>query len=195
MTRVRAACAAAVLLLLGAIGAAAAPNEDVVREANRILEERAAEPPAAPADEEGVSVGWLSAKIALVLACLSAGIYGLYRLAVRARLPLMREAGVVRRLALEPIAPDRYLQIVEIGGKVMVLGVTPSSITHVATLEGEAAESVRLAASAAAAGSGVRFSERLRAALPGWSGGEAPAPRAVADRLRSEKKRLQSLGL
>lgn len=150
--------------------------------------ERNAGAPTLDAPAPAPSYGWISFKIAVVLGGFLLAFWGLYRLAVRAKIPLVRTSALVRRLGVEPLAPDRWIHVVEVGGKVMLLGVTPASITHLATLEGEAADAVRLAASRAAAGEGGGFLDRLKES---FGGGEVSTGTA-AEGLRRERDRLRT---
>lgn len=71
-------------------------------------------------------------------------IVGLYKLGRKARLPFFGAEGIVRKIAMEPIGPNQYINVVEIGGKVLVLGMSEKGMTMLTELDGDQIDRVRL---------------------------------------------------
>lgn len=97
--------------------------------------------PRVETDELGAS----AFKVLGALVFVSLLIIGLYKLGRKARLPFLGGEGVIRRIAMEPIGPNQYINVVEIGGKVIVLGMSEKGITMLTELDGEQLDRVRLA--------------------------------------------------
>lgn len=125
-------------------------------------------------------------RLFLGLAFVVALIYGLNALLRRTRGPLVAGESLVRRLASETIGPNQVVHILDVSGRILVVGVTDKGMTMLGDLDGEAADRARLAASrrsAVESGDGARasFGRALRNFTSGWTGerlepGSSPAP-------------------
>lgn len=122
------------------------------------------------------------AGLALVIAL----IFGVNAFLKRARGGSLGVAhGLIRRIATEPIGPNQAVTILEVAGKVLVVGITDKGMTPLGELDGEHADRVRLLGSQAAAaneGEGLRggFGRALQGFTRGWRGEELTADAAVA---------------
>lgn len=93
--------------------------------------------------------------------------------------------GMIRRIATEPIGPNQAVTILEVAGKVLVVGITDKGMTSLGELDGEHADRVRLMSSQAAVaehGEASRggFGRALRGFTRGWRGEELTPDAAVA---------------
>lgn len=138
-------------------------------------------------------------KIIGVLGFLALAAGGVYRFLRKSPISLFR-SGLVKRIAIEPFGPSQFIQVVEIGGRILVLGVSEKGISKLTELDGESADSVRLWRSREdgreVRPSGVGFRGALES-LGSLFEGQAPVrpERAVADGLAASRKRLQELAL
>jgi len=71
-------------------------------------------------------------------------IIGIYKLGRKAKLPFFGGDGIVKRVAVEPIGPNQFINIVEVGDKMLVLGVSEKGISMLTELNGESRERVRM---------------------------------------------------
>ena len=113
---------------------AAAPSEDGTDAAAKqdVKDPYAYE---APKEDES-SYGWMIFKTILVLIIFGLGFYFFFKyVSKKAGLPNVGR-GVVQVLAVSPVGQNRFIQIVDIAGKVMVLGVTEGSITMITEITG-----------------------------------------------------------
>lgn len=129
----------------------------------------------------------------------------LFKLGRRAKLPFFGGEGIVRRIATEPIGPNQFINIVEIGGRILVLGSSEKNLQMLCELSGDALDRVRLAGSTHAA---TRSETRVRdgfasvmKSVGAWVGSagrdrEARDPReACAETLAQERDRLRRMVL
>lgn len=98
--------------------------------------------------------------------------------------------GLIRRIATEPIGPNQAITILDVAGKVLVVGITDKGMTPLGELDGEHADRVRLLGSQAVSangGGGLRggFGRALRGFLRGWRGEELTPDAAVAPGMES----------
>jgi len=79
--------------------------------------------------EEESSYGWLIFKTIIVLILFGVAFYFFFKfISQKAGLPNVGR-GVVQVLAVSPVGQGKFLQIVDIAGRVMILGVTDASVT------------------------------------------------------------------
>ena len=75
---------------------------------------------------------------------------------VKKKTKLVTDSEVITVLATYPLAANRIIQVVDIGGQVLVLGVSDSSINLITELKDkEAIDRIRLASSKEQGGSGT----------------------------------------
>ena len=70
-----------------------------------------------------------------VLAIIVISIFVLFRILVKNKNKIISDSEIIKILATFPLATNRIIQIVDIGGKVLVLGVTDSNINLITTIE------------------------------------------------------------
>lgn len=97
--------------------------------------------PASPSLELGTT----GVKVLGALVFISLLIVGLHKLGRKARIPFLGAEGIVKKIAMEPIGPNQFINVVEIGGKVIVLGQSEKGITMLTELNGDELDRVRLA--------------------------------------------------
>lgn len=110
------------------------------------------------------SFGWALLRTAVVLALLIPAIYLTTRLYARRALSA-RDAAWVRVIETVSIGPQQKLCIVEVAGKVLVLGVTPQHVTFLTEIEDDA-----LLANAPRLAEAVPFQDALRRQLARFIG-------------------------
>ncbi|MEK8022569.1 MAG: flagellar biosynthetic protein FliO [Candidatus Hydrogenedentota bacterium] len=130
----------------------------------------------------------------------------LFKFGKRAKLPFFGGEGIVKRIATEPIGPNQFINVVEIGGRVIVLGTSEKNITMITELSGDALDQVRLARSTQRPlrPESVRegFSSILhsmnalvRGKAENPDAGYMPPREACANSLAKERERLRGLAL
>jgi flagellar biogenesis protein FliO len=98
--------------------------------------------------ENRVSYPLLVLRTLAVLAVIIVGIYFLFRLLVKKRNRIVAETDIIKVLASYPLASNRLIQVVEIAGKIMILGVTDSNINLITEVEdGELIDKIKLLSS------------------------------------------------
>lgn len=85
------------------------------------------------AEEE--SYGWLIFKTILILAAIIAGFYLFFRFVTKkAGIPALGK-GIIQILSIAPIGQNKFIQIVDLAGRLLVLGVSDSSINLIIEIE------------------------------------------------------------
>jgi flagellar biogenesis protein FliO len=115
-----------------------------------------------PSALEPAELAGTAGRVIGALAFVSLLIVGIHKVGKKAKLPFLAGDGYVRRIAIEPIGPNQYIQLVEIGGRVIVLGLWDKGMTKLTELDGEALDRVRLEHS--------RDASRKGDARSGWFG-------------------------
>jgi flagellar biosynthetic protein FliO len=85
--------------------------------------------------ESRVSYSFLVLRTLAVLAILVIVVYLVFRVFLRNRHKIVAGTDVIKVLATYPLAGNKSLQIVEVAGKVLILGITDSNINLITTLE------------------------------------------------------------
>jgi flagellar biogenesis protein FliO len=124
-----------------------------------------------------------------------------YKIGRKAKLPFFAGSEHVRRIATEAIGPNQFISIVEVAGKVLVLGVSEKGLSTLTELEGEAADRLRLAEQGAEEATEVsrRPFRAVLAKVAGHLRGDlAPSPAARFDEicgraLAEERRRMEGL--
>ena len=108
---------------------------------------------------EEESYGWMVIKTLLVLGLLIAGFYGFFRFVTKRAGGQILGQEVLQTLSILPIGQNKYLQVVDLAGKFLVLGVTESSINLIKEItEKEEIDRIRLLSSK----SGVAFQKSFQ---------------------------------
>lgn len=159
---------------IGASGTAAASNGSSAGSLSAAVPEEN-EAPGIPLDAGDLA--YSGVRLFVGLSVVIALIYAINAFLRRTRSPLVAGSGLVRRLAMESIGPNQVINIVEVSGKVIVVGVTDKGMTMLTELQGEAADRARLVHSRAAAGNGGpgqrgAFGAALRQFTGNWLGGK-----------------------
>lgn len=139
--------------------------------------------------ENRVSYSFLVLRTVVVLAAIVLGIYFLFRILLKSRNRLMSDTDIVKVLASYPLAANRFLQIVDIAGQILILGVTESNINLITTVEDkEVIDAIKLASSKKTVESGT-FKEQFLKLL----GGGAFARPGKVSYLSGYKKRINKM--
>ena len=86
-------------------------------------------------EETKISYPVLILKTVAVLAVIVISIFVLFKILVKGKGKIISDSDVIRVLATYPLSANKVIQIVDIGGKVLVLGVTESNINLITTIE------------------------------------------------------------
>lgn len=86
-------------------------------------------------DQNRVSYPLMVLRTVIVLAVIVIGIYLIFRFLVKNKNKLMADTDIIKVLASYPLTANRMIQVVDIAGKILVLGVTDSSINLITTVE------------------------------------------------------------
>ena len=90
----------------------------------------------APTFETGkISYPMLILRTIAVLAIIVIAIFVLFRILLKNKNKIITDSEIIKVLATFPLAANRIIQIVDIGGKILVLGVTDSNINLITTIE------------------------------------------------------------
>lgn len=124
-----------------------------------------------------------------VMGVIIIGIYFLFRLLIKKKNKLVTNSEVVEVLATYPLAANRIIQVVDIGGQVLVLGVSDSSINLITELQDkEVIDRIRLASSKEHGGAGT-FRETFMNLL----GGKAFTKPGQISHLSGYRKRINRM--
>ena len=92
-----------------------------------------------------VSYPMLILRTVAVLAIIVVSIFVLFRILVKNKNKIISDSEIIKVMATFPLAANRVIQIVDIGGKFLVLGVTDSNINLITTIEDkEVIDNIRL---------------------------------------------------
>jgi flagellar biogenesis protein FliO len=86
-------------------------------------------------DENRISYPFMILRTIAVMGVIIIGIYFLFRLLIRNKNRVVTDSDIIKILATYPLAANRIIQVVDIGGQVLVLGVSDSSINLITELE------------------------------------------------------------
>ncbi len=81
------------------------------------------------------SYGWLLFQVVLILGLLAGGFYYFYRFVSKKAGFQASGQDVVQTLSAVPMGPGRYLYIIDVAGKVFMLGVTDNNINLITEIE------------------------------------------------------------
>ncbi len=82
-------------------------------------------------DVETESYGWLIFKTLIIIGLLVGGFYYFFRFVTKKTGIQLLGKDVAHVLSVVPLGPNRYLQVIDLAGKVLVLGVTDTNITFI----------------------------------------------------------------
>jgi len=127
-----------------------------------------------------------------VLAVVVVVIYLIFRFLLKRRNRIVADTEMIRVLATFPLAANRVMKVVDIAGKILVLGVTDSNINLITELEDkEIVDRLRLMGSKEGAGTGSfkeQFFKLLGGRVRGPKPGEPGYLRGYKDRIDKMKK-------
>ena len=107
-------------------------------------------------NENRISYPMMILRTVAVMGVIIIGVYFLFRVLVKKKTKLVTDSEVITVLATYPLAANRIIQVVDIGGQVLVLGVSDSSINLITELKDkETIDRIRLASSKEQGGSGT----------------------------------------
>ena len=96
-------------------------------------------------EETRVSYPLLILKTVAILVAIVASIFFLFKFLVKSRHKIITESDIIKVLATFPLSANKVIQIIDIGGKVLVLGITDSNINLITTIEDkEVIDSIKL---------------------------------------------------
>ena len=105
--------------------------------------------------ENRLSYPMLVLRALAILAVIIIGMFFLFRLLVKKRNRIVIDTDMIKVLATYPLASNRLIQVVEIAGKIMILGVTDSNINLITEVEdGELIDKIKLLSSKESTGGG-----------------------------------------
>jgi len=87
----------------------------------------------APKAEE-LSYGWLFIKTLFVLGLFGAGFYFFFRFVTKKMGVPRIGSSIVQMLSISPIGQGKFIQVVEVGGKILVLGITDNNISLISEI-------------------------------------------------------------
>jgi len=105
--------------------------------------------------QKEVSYPLLILRTVAVLGAIIIGIYFIFRFLLKNRRSPVKDSEIIKVLATYPLAANRLIQIVDIGGQVLVLGVSDSSVNLITEVEDkEVIDQIRLLSSKESKGAG-----------------------------------------
>lgn len=121
-----------------------------------------------------------------VLAAIVIGIYLIFRLFLKNRNKIVTDTGLIKVLSSYPLAANRVIQVVEIAGKIMILGVSESSINLITEVEDkEFIDKIKLLSSKETEGAGSFKGQILKII-----GGKGFQKAGQASNINNYKKRI-----
>jgi len=140
-------------------------------------------------NENGISYPMMILRTVAVMGVIIVGVYFLFRVLIKKKSKLVTDSEVISVLATYPLAANRIIQVVDIGGQVLVLGVSESSINLISELKDkEVIDRIRLASSKEQGGAGT-FKETFMNLL----GGKAFSKPGQISHLSGYKKRINRM--
>jgi flagellar biogenesis protein FliO len=124
-----------------------------------------------------------------VMGVIIIGIYFLFRMLLKNKNKLVSDSDIVKVLATYPLAANRIIQVVDIAGQVLVLGVSESNINLITELEDqEVIDRIKLASSKEKTGAA-----NFRDTFMNLIGGKAFGKPGQISHLSSYKKRINRM--
>ena len=124
-----------------------------------------------------------------VMGVIIIGVYFLFRFLIRNKKKLITDSEVINVLATYPLAANRIIQVVDVGGQVLVLGVSDSSINLITELQDqEVIDRIRLANSKEKSGTGS-----FKDTFIGLLGGRAFTKPGQISQLSGYRKRINRM--
>ena len=140
-------------------------------------------------NDQRVSYPLMVLRTVAVMGVIIIGIYFLFRLLIKKKKKLVTDSEVVKVLATFPLAANRIIQVVDIGGQVLVLGVSDSSINLITELQDqEVIDRIRLASSKEHGGGGT-----FRGTFMNLLGGKAFTKPGQISHLSGYRKRINRM--
>jgi flagellar biogenesis protein FliO len=137
-----------------------------------------------------VSYTMLILRTVAIMGALLIGLYLVYRLLVKKKTRIVTDSEIIRVLATYPLATNRVIQIVDIAGDILVLGVSDANINLLSRVDDqESIDRIKLLASKENQG-GTTFKDQLRNLIGGKAAGRPGGVTSLSGyRTRIEKMR------
>jgi flagellar biogenesis protein FliO len=140
-------------------------------------------------NDNRVSYPFMILRTIAVMGVIIIGIYFLFRLLIRNKNRVVTDSEIIKILATYPLAANRIIQVVDIGGQVLVLGVSDSSINLITELEDqEIIDRIRISSSKEKTGAAT-FKDTFMSLL----GGKPYKKPGQISQLSGYKKRINRL--
>jgi flagellar protein FliO/FliZ len=140
-------------------------------------------------NEGRVSYPLMILRTIAVMGVIIIGIYFLFRLLLKNRNRLVTDSEIVTVLVTYPLAANRIIQVVDIGGQVLVLGVSESNINLITELEDqEVIDRIKLSSSKEKTGTAT-----FRDTFMNLIGGKAFTKPGQISHLSSYKRRINRM--
>ncbi|MDR3236987.1 MAG: flagellar biosynthetic protein FliO [Spirochaetia bacterium] len=111
----------------------------------------------------GDSYAWDIIKLIIILGLMVGGFYYFFKFVTKKTGINVRGADVIQTLAVSPVGANKYIQVVDIAGKVLVIGIADGGINLITEITNkDDIDRVRLAASSAAPLSAGGFQDYLK---------------------------------
>jgi flagellar protein FliO/FliZ len=111
-------------------------------------------------DAESASYGWLIFKTLIIIGLLVGGFYYFFRFVTKKTGIQLLGKDVAHVLSVVPLGPNRYLQVVDIAGRVLVLGVTDTNINFITEItEKDEIDRIRVMSASAPSPEAPTFSD------------------------------------
>jgi flagellar biosynthetic protein FliO len=141
--------------------------------------------------ENRTSYSLLILRTVAVLAVIIIAIYFVFRFLLKSRKRVVSDTEMIKVLATYPISANRFIKVVDIVGKILILGVTDSNINLITEVEDkEISDRIKLLSSKEGPGRGT-FREQFVKLLGGRGvsrTGDAGYLRGYKDRINKMKK-------
>ncbi|MCX7678571.1 MAG: flagellar biosynthetic protein FliO [Spirochaetes bacterium] len=120
-------------------------------------------------ETETQSYGWLIFKTLMIIALLVGGFYYFFRFVTKKTGIQILGKDMVHVLSIVPLGQNKYLEVVDLAGKVLVLGVTDSNISFITEItEKEQIDRIRVMSAKTAEREVPRFREFISQQIVGF---------------------------
>ncbi len=185
----------------------AAPRKGGADEPGGVLSKDFSDKDFEPRVEEE-SAAWMFVKMILLLGVFGGGFYFFYRFVSKKTGMSLFGGDAIRVLSVVPLGQNKYLQVVDLAGKMLVIGVSDNSINLISEItDKDQIDRIRIMSTRkpppGGGGGGFqeqvmrqigKFVERVQGARKGGGGRlESSGPPADIDYLRQQRERLKNM--
>jgi flagellar biogenesis protein FliO len=140
-------------------------------------------------NDNRVSYPLMILRTVAVMGVIIIGVYFLFRFLIKNKNRIITDSEVIKVLATYPLAANRIIQVVDVGGQVLVIGVSDSSINLITELKDqEVIDQIRLASSKEKSGTGS-----FKDTFIGMLGGKAFTKPGQISHLSGYRKRINRM--